>query len=1070
MDSRWEQSVRTERPLSRCAHSEKGVRHNLLRRLRKLSQTPAGLRKLSQTPAGLRKMSQTPGVSRCARWLALLALAWSLPGLFAAADDFGAASHDPAQPIDVAADWCCRWQQGTYDVWHLRGNCYIHQGLTYARGPEAVLWVDATQRPAKVIAYMEAPQGERVDVDYRQLSDTSTTGQSLGRQQASTWIERMETEAPLRMKIPPPAPQPTTRPAIYERGLAQFDPQRRRQLLLAQYTEFVPAPMETQPLPPGMRRLQMFPRNDSSPEIQSKVLPSGERVAVISGGIRVLVEGLPTGEIPAALGAVGTVDITTDRAVIWTSGGDGGFGSQSFQMQDAPLEIYLEGNIEFRQGDRVVYADRMFYDVRRQIGVMLNAEMLTPLPKYEDNEFQGLVRLKAAAIRQLDESHFSASNAFLTTSRLEEPTYRFSANEIAFEDVQRQDIDPRTGQLVADHRQLAESSGNFLYLGKVPVFYWPTIATDLRKPSFFIDRIRVGNDAVFGTQVMTDLDAYQLFGVRNAPEGTDLGISVDYLSDRGLGHGLTFEYDRADVWGYDGPAQGLWDYWGIKDDGLDNLGFGRRAIVPEESYRFRLFGRHRQRFQNGWELTGESGWTSDRTFLEEYYEQEWDEYKSPRTGLRLKRLADNRALSIEANAQVNEFFTETQWLPRVDHYWLGESLLGDRLTWFEHSQAAYGNMNVATTPTNPTLASQFTVLPWEANVDGERLVTRQELDLPLELGPVKVVPFALGELAQWGEALDGNELQRAYVHTGVRASIPFWAVFPDFHDPLFNLNGLAHKVVFDTEFSYADADENLADLPLYDPLDDTSITEFRRQLMSGGLPPTITNVKFDPRFYAFRTGLQGWVTSPSTEIADDLLAMRMGMRHRWQTKRGGPGRQHLVDWLALDMNATYFPDANRDNFGQEFGLVDYDVRWHLGDRFTILSDGAADFFGQGLRTVSGGVLLNRPSRGNAYVGLRSINGPITSNVLLSSYSYRLSPKWISTAGAAVDFSNSGSNGQSFSMTRIGESMLVTVGFNYDGSKDNFGVRFLVEPRFLPKLRLTSQTGIDIPPAGAFGLE
>jgi hypothetical protein len=177
-----------------------------------------------------------------------------------------------------------------------------------------------------------------------------------------------------------------------------------------------------------------------------------------------------------------------------------------------------------------------------------------------------------------------------------------------------------------------------------------------------------------------------------------------------------------------------------------------------------------------------------------------------------------------------------------------------------------------------------------------------------------------------------------------------------------------------------------------------------------------------------------------------------------------------VDWLALDMNATYFPDANRDNFGQEFGLVDYDVRWHLGDRFTILSDGAADFFGQGLRTVSGGVLLNRPSRGNAYVGLRSINGPITSNVLLSSYSYRLSPKWISTAGAAVDFSNSGSNGQSFSMTRIGESMLVTVGFNYDGSKDNFGVRFLVEPRFLPKLRLTSQTGIDIPPAGAFGLE
>ena len=980
---------------------------------------------------------------------------------------------DPSQPVTIAADWCCRWQQGVYDVWHLRGNCYINQGLTYARGPEAVLWIDNTQspgQPTKVIVYMEAPQGQRVEIDYRQQSDARGEAQALGHQNASTWFERMHTEAGLRMKVPPPAPEPEVRPAIYDRGLAQFDPQHRRQLLLAQYTEFTPASMETEPMPPGMRRIQMFPRNDSSPEILSKVLSNGERVAVISGGIRVLVEGLPAGDIPAALGPLGMVDITTDRAVIWTSGGAAGLGSQSFQMQDAPLQIYMEGNIEFRQGDRVIYADRMFYDVRRQIGVILNAELITPLPKYEDKEYQGFVRLKAAAIRQLDESHFSATNALLTTSRMEEPTYHIGANEIAFEDIQRQDYDPRTGELVPDHRQMAESSGNVLYLSGIPVFYWPTIATDLRKPSFFVDSFRVGNDDVFGTQVMTDLDAYQLLGIRNAPQGTDLGISVDYLSDRGVGHGLTFEYDRADVWGYDGPAEGLWDFWGIQDDGFDNLGLGRRMIVPEKDYRFRLFGRHRQHFDNGWELTGEAGWINDRTFLEQYYEREWDETKDPRTGLRLKRLADNRALSIEANTQVNEFFTETQWLPRVDHYWLGESLLGDRLTWFEHSQAAYANINVADTPTNPILASQFTLLPWEANVEGERLVTRQELDLPLELGPVKVVPFVLGELAQWGQALDGEQLQRAYIHTGVRASVPFWAVFPDVQDPLFNLNGLAHKVVFDVEFSYADADEDLADLALYDSLDDTSILEFRRRLLDGTLPPTITNIKFDPRFYAFRSGLQGWVTSPVTEIADDLMALRLGMRHRWQTKRGGPGRQHLVDWLTFDMNATYFPNQNRDNFGQEIGLVDYDVRWHLGDRFTVISDGAADFFGDGLRMVTGGVLLNRPSRGNAYLGVRSINGPINSNVLLGSYSYRLSPKWISTAGASYDFGDAGGIGQSFSMTRIGESMLVTMGMNYDRSKDSFGIQFLVEPRFLPKLRLTSQTGIDVPPVGAFGLE
>ena len=992
----------------------------------------------------------------------------------ASADDLAGMPVDPTQPVTIAADWSCRWQQGIYDVWHLRGNCYVQQGVTHARGPEAVIWIDRSQgptHPTKLIVYMESVQGQPVEIDYRQTSSRGQSAHKMGRQQAPNWFQRMYTIASPRMRVPPAAPEPTTRPAIYDRGLAQFDPDHRRQVMLAQFTEFAPAPLGAQPLPPGMRKFQAFPRNDSSPNIHSRLLPSGERVFAISGGIRLLVEGLPVGDIPAALGPLGTVDITTDRAVVWTAGDSGGVSTQFVQSQNAPLEIYMEGNIEFRQGDRVVYADRMFYDVRRQIGVILNAELLTPLPKYKDFEYQGLVRLKASAIRQLDQSHFSATNALVTTSRLERPAYHFGANEISFEDIQRQDFDPRTGQLVPNHQQLAQSRGNFLYLRGVPVFYWPTIATDLSKPSFFIDRIRVGSDDIYGTQVMADLDAYQLFGVSNPPPGTELGISLDYLSERGLGHGVNFEYDRTDAFGYQGPAEGLWDFWGISDDGLDFLGRGRQGIVPEEDYRFRLFGRHRQRFDNGWVLTGEVGWLSDRTFLEQYYEQEWDEYKDPRTGLRLQRLVDNRALSIEANGQVNEFFTETQWLPRVDHYWLGESLFGDRFTWFEHSQAAYANAHVADAPTNADLADVWTVLPWEADVEGERFVTRQEIDLPLQLGAVKVVPFALGELAHWGQDINGNEIQRAYIHTGVRASVPFWASFPEVRDTLFNLNGLAHKVVFDAEFSYADANEDPNDLFLYDPLDDISIIEYRRRLLSP-LTPTVSlaDGKFDPRWYAIRTGLQGWVTSPSTEIVDDLMALRTGMRHRWQTKRGGPGRQHIVDWLTLDTNLTYFPKAERDNFGSELGLFDYDLRWFLGDRFTIVSDGAADFFGEGLRMVSGGVLINRPTRGNGYVGFRSIDGPINSNVLTGSYSYRLSPKWISTASASYDFSDGGNIGQTFSMTRIGESMLVTVGFNVDEAKDNVGVRFMIEPRFLPKLRLTSTTGIEVPPAGAFGLE
>ena len=44
-----------------------------------------------------------------------------------------------------------------------------------------------------------------------------------------------------------------------------------------------------------------------------------------------------------------------------------------------PLEIYMEGNIVFRQGERVIYADRMYYNVPNETGTILNAEMLTPV-------------------------------------------------------------------------------------------------------------------------------------------------------------------------------------------------------------------------------------------------------------------------------------------------------------------------------------------------------------------------------------------------------------------------------------------------------------------------------------------------------------------------------------------------------------------------------------------------------------------------------------------------------------------------------------------------------------------
>ena len=451
------------------------------------------------------------------------------------------------------------------------------------------------------------------------------------------------------------------------------------------------------------------------------------------------------------------------------------------------------------------------------------------------------MRLKAAAIRQLDASRFVASDALVTTSRLEEPAYSFESQTITLTDRQQPLVDPYTGMAGVN-----PATGEPAYRAPVqrrePAATFCTCracrcSTGRRSPPTSRSRRSTSTTSASGT-TRSSASRRSSSSTRSNCSASkrrraSSGISnLDYLSQRGLGFGTSVEYDRDSFFGLAGPTTGRADAWFISDHGLDNLGLGRRDIVPEEKFRGRAFWNHRQKLVGGWlddwTVQGEVGWLSDRTFLEEYYENEWDKNKDQLTGVRLKRVFDNQSLSIEANGRINDFFTQTQWLPRGDHYWLGESLFDDQTTLYSHTSAAYANIGIATPPTNPTLlCANGRCCRGKSTASAIRSTPRasgssrgNEIDYPLDFAPFKVVPYALGEFGHWGADLNGNDIQRLWGQVGVRASIPFWAVDPTVRDPLFNLNGLAHKVVFDAEASYADANQNFTEFPLYDELDD----------------------------------------------------------------------------------------------------------------------------------------------------------------------------------------------------------------------------------------------------------
>jgi hypothetical protein len=92
------------------------------------------------------------------------------------------------------------------------------------------------------------------------------------------------------------------------------------------------------------------------------------------------------------------------------------------------------------------------------------------------------------------------------------------------------------------------------------------------------------------------------------------------------------------------------------------------------------------------------------------------------------------------------------------------------------------------------------------------------------------------------------------------------------------------------------------------------------------------------------------------------------------------------------------------------------------------------------------------------------------NLLTTSYSYRMSPKWISSASVAFDVSGLGMVGNQLTLTRVGESFLTSLSFSYNKYLNNFAFGYMLEPRFLSRTRSGAIGGAQIPLAGAAGLE
>ena len=965
------------------------------------------------------------------------------------------------QEISISSDFGSNWQptDGGGRMHLLRGRCVIKQGSTVLEAQRAVLWVHGVSPRSpeqRVQIYLED------DVSIRR-------GQML--RTPVFFVTELGSSKNLKFDIQTTDAENRDQDDFYRRARQRWEQAPRKaapegkarsssvvQTADATESSSVIFPDAKDDLATSQRRLRFFPRSSTPFNAFSSESPNttpAEQVLVITGGVNLVIDGVAE---------TGTVDLSADHIVVWTqavSGYDQQATETLVQRGDAPLQIYLEGNIIVRQDDptthakTITHAQRAFFDIRENRAILQKVEMKIKTPN-----LPLAVRINAEEVRQQSKNSFHALNAWVSTSKFGKPGYRVGASDVIYEQrpvkrpanpedapirqVSGEEPGTATGIAPPETAPWITTINPLVRIEDTPIFWLPSMSGTPQSLSTPLTRATFENDRVFGAQIRTGWDPFKLFG-REAPAGVDATLLADYLSKRGPAGGVLSSWNVEDRFGW-GDANGLLNAYIIHDDGNDNLGLDRRSLPPPDPMRGRFQWRDRQEIGDTFTLMTEIGYISDRNYLEQYNEIEWDTGKDTETLAYLKHQDGNTAWTMTGREKINDFDTSTSWLPKGDLYVLGRSFFDGRVNWSSHSSIGYGHLSPATPPTNPD--DVFTPLPFVADREGLVTMSRHEISAPMNLGQMKIVPYALGEAAYWAEDLNGDEMSRLYGSAGIRGSLMMTKVMPEVQSSILGLRGLVHKMVFDFDYSYSDSSQNLSDVAQYNEFDDQAQYRFRNRLVTttfGGFLPE----QFDPRFYAVRSGAAHNVTAPYYELVDSQQVLRMGWRHRLQTQAGPIDNPRVRDWMTLDLDASYFPNAERDNFGQSFGLLGGRYAWNVSERTSILANGYYDLFDDAQQLWNVGIVSQRSERGSLYLGVRQVKGAgLDSQIITASYTYQMSPNWVSTFGTAYDLAEGRNRGQSLTVTRIGRDFLTHFGATYDASKDNVGFMLSVEPRFL----------------------
>ncbi len=530
--------------------------------------------------------------------------------------------------------------------------------------------------------------------------------------------------------------------------------------------------------------------------------------------------------------------------VVVTHGTTKLFADQA-QVNTQTKQAHAEGHVRLQKGEKEWMMDAVDYNF--DTGAMVAGE--------SHGQLEHGIFFQSKSLESEDKDEYILKNSFLTTSDYEHPGYRLQAGTI----------------LVYPHNR-AVFHDLVLYLGKIPVFYFPYLVYPLDDSAD--EGLNTGTQVQTGRKGRWGLFVLNSYTTRLSDEVRPT-YRLDYRQQQGVAGGVDVRYkagERKDTdkgQEFEPNVKGKISAYYADDQKAAETGetavvtstSDTQQVIPRERYQIRVSQRAELTDEVYTKLKVDK--LSDPNLLMDFFEKEYQTDPQPDNFAELTKWSPNTTLSILARPSVNNFYTTTERLPEVDYDFKRQSLWGSPIFYEGENSAAY-------------LSKDFASTDGSNNYHTTRYDSFHQILYPKQyFGWLNFTPNVGGRATYYDESLvNANQpnAMRTVFNTGFEAGFKASRTWKDVQDKQWEIDGLRHIV--EPSISYG-----FVARPNYGP---SELEQFDVEHSSFGVDENLPPITF-PQY----TGV---------DSIDSSNVFRPGIRQRLQTRRDG------TSWDLADLN------------------------------------------------------------------------------------------------------------------------------------------------------------------------